>query len=86
MTVRWSRQLGMKERVRRLTDERGLRLGNFAMRVDLDSLAHKDQLLGNLSGTCRFESRDGKVMKFALLEESLAAARGLKTVRGRFRS
>jgi hypothetical protein len=63
---------GLEETARCLTERGVLITGNFDLKADLRAKGRLRDLARNLEGTIRAESRDGKVMKFALLGNILS--------------
>jgi hypothetical protein len=62
----------LEETARCLTERRVLMSGTFDLAADLRTKGKTDELKRNLEGTVRAESRDGNVMKFALLGNILS--------------
>jgi AsmA-like protein len=67
-----ARKQQLEETARCLTEQRVLISGVFDLTADLRTRGQADQLARNLEGTVRAESRDGRVMKFALLGNILS--------------
>lgn len=63
---------GLEETARCLTERGVLITGDFDLKADLRARGRLRDLVRNLEGTIRTESRDGKVMKFALLGNILS--------------
>jgi hypothetical protein len=63
---------GLEETARCLTERGVLITGDFDLKADLRARGRLRDLARNLEGTIRAESRDGKVMKFALLGNILS--------------
>jgi hypothetical protein len=63
---------GLEETAHCLTERGVLMTGTFDLKADLRARGRLRDLARNLEGTIRAESRDGKVMKFALLGNILS--------------
>jgi uncharacterized protein involved in outer membrane biogenesis len=83
VAVRLNAQKQQLEQTARCLTEHGLLItGDFDLSADLRTQGKLRELIPNLEGTVRAESRDGKVTKFALLGNILAMQNVSKVLKG----